>query len=412
LHIVIIGNGGAGISALQTIREVDKESKITIISREKFPAYSPCSLPHLLSGEADKQKILRFDKRFYNKLDATFMKNAEALRVSPRKKVIELADENIIKYDKLLIAAGASPIVPEGIDGAELKGVHVMGTLDSTLKILSQAKEGAKKVVVVGGGFMGIETAVMLRKRGLKVVIVELLPEILARMLDPDMSGEVMKILTGRGIKVVLNDAVKSISGNKIIESVSLGKDVIKCDMVVMAIGVTPNTHLVQGSGIKANRGILVDSQMRTNVKDIFAAGDIAEVREQIRGKMGSFAIWPNAVEQGRIAGSNMTGMNLEYAGAEVVNVLDVFGTPIVAMGDTSKEIGKCKVVSRSTPHSHKKLLVKNGRILGLQFVNSIRNAGPLYALMKRGEDVNEFKNRLLDDNFVLALDIDKDLAF
>jgi nitrite reductase (NADH) large subunit len=403
LHFVILGNGGAGTSALQTIRSADENSKITIISREKFPAYSPCSLPELLSGETDKQKIMRFDKDFYRKHTATFLQNTEALAINPRNKEIKLAGGKTIKYDRLLIAAGASPIVPRNIGGLELKGVHVMGTLDSTLGIIKNLESGAKKAVVGGGGFMGIETAVMLRKRGVEVTIVELLPDILARMLDPDVSVSILKILESKGIRVVLNDAVKVINGKEEVTGVTLSKKKLKCDMVVMAIGVAPNTHLVKGSGIKANHGIVTDASMRTNIKGVYAAGDIAEVREQVGGKQGSFAIWPNAIEQGRVAGLNMAGVETEYAGAEVVNILDVFDTPIVAMGATSRELGKCKVVSRSTPRSYKKLLLKNNRIMGLQFVNSITNTGPIYALMKRGEDVSGVVDRLLDDNFVMA---------
>ena len=130
-------------------------------------------------------------------------------------------------------------------------------------------------------------------------------------------------------------------------------------------------------------------------------------MREQIGGRQGSFAIWPNAIEQGRIAGLNMAGTTtITYAGAEIVNVLDIFETPVVAMGYTSQDIGRCKVISRSTPHTYKKILLKNKRILGLQFVGSIRNTGPLYSLMKKGRDVSGIEERLLDDNFVLASDI------
>ena len=278
-----------------------------------------------------------------------------------------------------------------------------MGTLDSTLGIIKHLDSSAGKAVVVGGGFMGIETATMLRKRGIDVTIVELLPDILARMLDPDVSKKVLNILKDNGIRVVLNDAVKTINGKDKVTGVTLGKKKLKCDTVIMAIGVAPNTHLVKGSGIRADQGILVDSSMRTNLKDIYAAGDIAEVREQVGGTQGSFAIWPNAIEQGRIAGLNMAGIPTTYAGAEVVNILDVFGTPVVAIGSTSKDIGKCRVVSRSTPRWHKKLLVKDKRIMGLQFVNSVKNTGPIYALMKRGEDVSDILDRLLADNFVLA---------
>ncbi len=406
MHYVIIGNGGAGVSALQTIRNFDKKSDITIISREKYPPYSPCSLPNLLGGEIKKNTIFRFDKEFYNRLNASFLKNTEAFEIYPKKKEVKLVDGKYIKFDKLLISAGARPITPKKIKGLDLDGVHIMGTLDSVLEIMSHIKKGVKHAVVVGGGFMGIETAIMLNKRGIKVTIVEMLPRILSRMLDFDMSKKVVDILKKHGINLVLNDSVKIINGKNSVESITLSKNRLSCDMVVLAIGVTPNIGIVQNSGIKINHGIIVDSTMQTNKKDIYAAGDIAEVKEQIEGKQGSFAIWPNAIEQGRIAGLNMIGKHTKYVGAEVVNVLDVFDIPIVAMGRTSQDIDKCDIISSFTPHASKKILLKNNRIIGLQYIGTIRNAGIFYSLMKKGTDVGSIKDRLLDDNLVIAPDI------
>jgi len=406
LHYVIIGNGGAGVSALQTIREIDKKSDITIISREEYPAYSPCSLPNLIGGEVDKPTIFRFDKQFYNRLNAKFMKNSEALEIIPQNKEVKLTNGKNVKFDKLLIAAGAKPITPKEIKGLELDGVHIMGTLDSALKIMEHISQDAKHAAIVGGGFMGVETATMLKKRGLNVTIVEMLPHILSRMLDPDISDKVADILKENGIKLVMNNSVKSINGEKKVKSVTLSKNKLNCDMVILAIGVRPNTGIVKNSGVKVNEGIIVDSKMQTDKKNIYAAGDIAEVKEQIEGKEGSFAIWPNAIEQGRIAGLNIAGKFTKYDGAEVVNVLDIFDIPVVAMGRTSKEIGKCKTISRFTPHTYKKVLLKNNRIVGLQFVGTIRNSGTFYSLMKKRSDVGSIKERLLDDNFVIAPDI------
>jgi len=406
LHYVIIGNGGAGVSALQAIRDADKTSDVTIISREQYPAYSPCSLPNLIGGEVDKPTIFRFDKQFYNRLNARFMKNIEALKISPIDKKVELVNGKSIKFGKLLIAAGAKPIIPKDIKGLELDGVHIFGTLDSALGILDHIKHGVKHAVIVGGGFMGVETASMLRNRGISVTIVEMLPHILSRMLDPDVSDKITEILEEHGIKLVLNDSVKSVNGKKKVTGVTLSKNKFSCDMVVLAIGVTPNIEIIQNSGIKVNHGIIVDSKMQTNKKNIYAAGDIAEVWEQIEGKQGSFAIWPNSIEQGRIAGLNMAGKPIKYDGAEVINVLDIFNTPVVAMGRTSKEIGKCKIISRFTPQTSKKILLKNSRIVGLQFVGTIWNAGTFYSLMKKGSDISSIEERLLDDNFVIAPDV------
>jgi NAD(P)H-nitrite reductase large subunit len=401
---VIIGNGGAGVSALQAMRQIDTNSKITIISKEKYPAYSPCSLPNLLAGEIDKEAILRFDKDFYNRMNAKFMKNSEAVNIDANRKEVELASGKSVKYDKLLLANGSSPIVPK-LQGLDLNGVHVMGTLASTIKISEHVDRGVKHAVVVGGGFMGVETAMALRTRGIKVTIIELLPGVLSRMLDPDVSGYVESLLKENGINLILNNAVKAVIGKKEVSGVSLDKANVECDMVVVSIGVMPNTALVNSSGIKVGRGIMVDQTMRTSAKDIFAAGDIAEVNEQIAGGMGSFAIWPNAIEQGRIAGLNMAGEGAEYAGAEIVNILNVFDTPIIAMGHTSGSLKGTTAITRQTPRDYKKLLLKDDRMVGLQFVGSIKNTGPLYALMKRGADIAGLKDRLLDDNLALTPD-------
>ena len=406
LHYAIIGNGGAGVSALQTIREFDTKSDLTLISREKYPAYSPCSLPNLLAGEITKPMIFRFESKFYNRFNVKFMKNTEALQILPKLRKVKLTNGKNIIFDKLLIAAGAKPITPKKMKGLGLFGVHIMGTLDSTLSILNHIKRGAHRAVVVGGGFMGVETAVMLKKKGLNVSIVEMLPHVLLRMLDEDISAKVEEILKEYDIDLLLNDTVKSINGKKKVDSVSLKKKILRCDMVIIAIGVKPNIDILRGSGIRVNQGVIVNPRMQTNKKNIYAAGDIAEVREQIEGKQGSFAIWPNAVEQGRIAGLNMAGKPTIYNGAEVVNVLDVFKIPIIAMGFTSKEIGKCKAISRFTPYFSKKILLKNNRIVGLQFIGTIRNTGTFYSLMKKGSDVSSFKERLLDDNFLIAPDI------
>jgi len=392
------------VSALQTIREIDQDPEIIMISREGHTAYSPCSLPNLISGDIDEATIIRYGKDYYRGLNAELMLDSEVITIHPSDRTVELANGRTVDYDKLLISAGARPIAPPDLLG--LDGVHVMGTLDSTLGIRDHAERGVDRAVVVGGGFMGIESAVELRKRGIDVTVVELLPHVLSRMLDPEGSEWVEKLLEKNGVDVIVNDSVKAVNGDGKVENVSLGQGEIPCDMVVIAIGVTPNTGIIEGTGIDVNRGIVTDGTMRTSVKDIFAAGDIAEVREQITGTSGSFAIWPNAIEQGRVAGSNMAGVPMEYAGADIVNILDVFDTPVVTMGMTSEALGDVETLVRSTPHDHKKIMLSEGRMLGIQFIGNIRNTGPLYGLMTRGIDVSGLGERLLDDDLVIDPDV------
>ncbi len=406
MHYVIIGNGGAGISALQAIRGIDRTSDITMISREKHPAYSPCSLPNLLASELDDDGIIRFDDDFHSRHNAELINNAEAVNIHPDKNTIELADGSSVKWDRLLIAAGASPIVPKGLAGLDLDGVYVMGSLDSTLAIRDHADRGARKAVVVGGGFIGIETAVMLGKRGMDVVVVEMLPRILSRMLDPDVSEHVEALMKDHGIDLRTDSTFNGAFGSSCVEQVKIDNEMLACDMVVIAIGVRPNIHLVEGSGVIVKGGIEVDSSMMTNRPGIYAAGDIARVREQVGGLSGSYMTWPNAIEQGRIAGLNMAGQDVKYNGAELINSLDVFEVPVLTMGYNSGMAGAgTEVLKWSDGREIKKALVKDDILIGLQFMGTIRNAGTLYALMKEGAFIGNIKDRLLDDNLVISPD-------
>jgi NADPH-dependent 2,4-dienoyl-CoA reductase/sulfur reductase-like enzyme len=382
--MIIIGSGGAGTSALKAIREVDKESEITVIS-EEVP-YSPCSLPYLISGEVDT----RLDKGFYKRFNAEFLKR-RVKRIIPKKREIILEGESI-NFDKLLIAAGAKPIVPEWAKG---ENIYIMGTLDTALKIKSNLRNSA---LVVGGGFIGVETGVMLKKAGVEVTIVEKLPFLLSRMLDPDVSVRVAKILKEKGISILVNETIKKVKEEREQIKVTLSKKTLHCDMIIVAIGVKPNLDILKGSGIAFNQGIVVNSRMQTNKPHIYAAGDIAEVWEQIEGGSGWFAIWPNAIEQGRVAGLNMAGIPTNYQGAEVLNVINIFDTPVIGIGFSKGE----RVISRSTPSYYKKIIIKNNRIIGLQFVGTEVNAGIFYSLMKKRTDISGMEERILDDNFIL----------
>jgi NADPH-dependent 2,4-dienoyl-CoA reductase/sulfur reductase-like enzyme len=328
------------------------------------------------------------------------MKNTLVSKVIPRRKKVLFSDGESIGFDKLLIATGAKPVVPT-VKGLDLKGVYVMGTLDAALLIKAHVRKGASHAVVVGGGFMGIETAVSLKKTGVDVTIVEMLPHILSRMLDTDVAERVAGLLEKHGIKLMLNNVVEGIDGKEEVTHVSLKRDVLRCDMVVFAMGVTPNVDVVKNSGISTNQGIKVDSTMQTNIKDIYAAGDVVEVKEQIQGRRGNYATWPNAVEQGRVAGLNMAGVYTPYVGAEVVNVLDVFDVPVVAMG--YKSVEGCREISRDTPQGFRKILLKDDKIIGLQFIGTIWNTGVFYTFMKRKTDISDVEGRLLDDNYVVT---------
>lgn len=399
MHVVIIGTGGAGVSAIQTIRSLDKKCNITAISKEEHMPYSPCSLPYLIAGETKKKNIFRVGSDFYtsNKVKPVLGKTVS--KIVPKEKAV-LVDGRKVKYDKLLVAAGSKPLRPP-IPGIDMTGVFGLGNLADAEDILKWIRKGAKEAVVLGAGFIGIESAIALRRLGLKVLVFEMLDSVLPKMLDEDMSLEVQEILESEGIRFHLGKQVSEISGNGKVKGVLSGRKRTACDMVVLGIGVIPNTEFLKGSRIKTNFGVLVDDYMRTSVKDIYAAGDIVEAEDKVRGTKRVNAIWPNAVEQGKIAGYNIAGVEKEYEGLQSINVLDVYGTPVLSIGMASFELKDFEVEKVSTNRSVKKMLIKEGRIAGVQMIGAIRNSGHLLSLVKRGIEIEEIRHHLLDDRFV-----------
>ena len=398
--MVIIGTGGAGISAIRTIRSVDEKCKITAISQEDQMPYSPCSLPHLIGGDIEKKNIYRVEKDFFKKNNVRALLGTKVSKIIPKDRTV-LADGGKIKYDKLLIAAGSVPLRPP-IPGIDTKGVFTLGNMADADEILKWVRKGAKKAIVLGAGFIGVECAIALRKLGLRVSVFEMLDWVLFKMLDEDTSQEVQNVLEKEGIEFHLGQQVSEITGNGKVNGVRAGKKNSSCDMVVLGIGVRPNTEFLKGSGIRVNHGVVVDEHMRTSVKDMYAAGDIVEADDKIRGTKRVNAIWPNAIEQGRIAGYNISGQEKEYDGVESLNILDVYGIPVLSMGMTSFELKDFEIERSKTNRSFKKLLLKDGKIAGVQMVGAIRNSGYLLSLVKRGIEVDDIRDDLLEDRFVV----------
>ncbi len=398
--MVIIGTGGAGISAIRTIRSVDEKCKITAISQEDQMPYSPCSLPHLIGGDIEKKNIYRVEKDFFKKNKVRALLGTRVSKITPKNRTV-LADGGKIKYDKLMIAAGSVPLRPP-IPGIDTTGVFSLGNMADADRILKWVRKGAKKAIVLGAGFIGVECAIALQKLGLQVSVFEMLDWVLPKMLDEDTSGEVQKVLEKEGIEFHLGQQVSEIIGKGEVSGVLAGKKKTSCDMVVLGIGVRPNTEFLKGSGIKVNHGVVVDEHMRTSVKDIYAAGDIVEADDKIRGTKRVNAIWPNAIEQGRIAGYNISGQEKEYDGVESLNILDVYGIPVLSMGMTSFELKDFEIERSKTNRSFKKLLLKDGKIAGVQMVGAIRNSGYLLSLVKRGIEVDDIRDDLLEDRFVV----------
>ena len=401
-NIVIIGNSAAGVSAVEGIRTKDRESKITIISDEQFLAYCRCLISNYLAGTIAEKDLVFRDKNFYseNKVELLLEKKAE--RVDTKKKRVYLEDKTVIPYDALLIATGASPKMPKDLKGINKRGVFGFRTIKDTKEILTIASISHTSCVL-GGGLVGLKAAYGLHKRKQDVKVIVKSNRILSQIADKQASELFFARFEENGIEIMLNTDVSEIIGNGDLKAVKLdnGK-VIGCSLVIVGKGVSPNTKLVLESDIKVDKGILVDDYQRTNINDVYAAGDVAETFDVTTEKYENNALWPCAVEQGRLAGSNIVGENVQYAGSLGMNSIEFFGLPLISMGifdgegETMSYLDKGKGI-------YKKIVIRQGRLIGAVFVGSIAKSGLYLRLIKEKADISKIKDDLLDENLNYA---------
>jgi NAD(P)H-nitrite reductase large subunit len=403
---VIIGGSAGGIGAVEAIREVDQTGTITVISDEQVPQYSRPMISEYVSKEATLDTMKYRSDQFWKDNNVQTLTGKTATKIDFAKKQVELKDDKTVNYEKLLIATGGKPFVPR-MEGGDKQGVFTFTELSSAKDIESKL-ETAKTAVVIGGGLIGVSASEALVKRKIQVTLVELQPKILSLILDETASDIAQKVLTEAKVKVITGQTVQKIVG-KPDNPDSVGGVVmtdgtkIACDLVVVAIGVTPRTDLVKDSAVKVNRGILVDKSMQTSVPDVYACGDVAEAYDFLINGNRLLPLWPLAHIGGRVAGYNMAGKKAQYEGGTVMSSLKYFELPVIAVGTVNpKDPENYEILTELKPEQrmYKKVLLKDAKIVGFIFLGELEKAGILFHLLKNHVDVTEIKDTLLSEDF------------
>lgn len=319
---VIVGGGTAGIAAIETIRQFDSSSPITLVSDEA--PYDRCGLPRFLRKEIGEAELLigAGSEKYFSRRKVT-QREGRLARISPKKKRIELEDGESIAYDNLLLATGSSPQRPP-IAGASGKHVHTLWTLADAHALMASADMKRPSAVLVGADLSGLILLSTLRRLGWTLTLVENATQILPRMVDRRAAEVIEARLREGGIEVYTGAGVTSIAGGRR-KTVALsdGRQ-LTSHVVVLSTGTHPNIGFLKGSGIKTDKGILVDARMRTNVAGVYAAGDVAQGPDLLGGPNAIHAVETTAIEHGRIAGANMAGQKHAYAGSLMTAVLEV----------------------------------------------------------------------------------------
>lgn len=400
---LIVGNSAGGIGAVEAIRQVDKEGLLTIVSDEPYPAYSRPLISKYLTGERTLEGILFRPTDFYGQNNIVFLPNRKVTHLEPGQQIVQLEDGDRITWERLLLAVGGKPIVPR-IKGGGRRGILTFTTLDDA-KATDMLLDDAKKAVVIGGGLIGISVTEALVKRGVDVTVVEMKETILNTILDEHASLMAEEVLRQEGVEIITGHTVAEISGGDRVEGVILDNgDAIACDLVLVAIGVSPRSELAVDAGIEVNRGIVVDRHMATNRPNVYACGDVAEAYDFVYEQNRLTPIWPNAYIGGRIAGYNMAGVETEYPGGTAMNSLNYFGTNITSAGmATPPDDESYEVISKQKDSMYQKFILKDDFIVGMVFVGNIEKSGIFFGLMRDKVNVGSFKQMLLTDDFGLA---------
>ena len=415
MKVIIIGGGACGASCATRLRRLDENCEITILERTNEVSIANCGLPYYCSDViSDRDKILVSNpERFKNMFNINVQLNCEVVEINRNEKYVLTQNNEKFYYDKLVLAQGANPIRPN-LEGIDNKNIFTVRTLADADKIKDYvAKNDIKNAVVVGGGFIGVEMAENLAHLGIDTKLVELADQILAPV-DYEVACFAQNEMRANGVELILSDGVKSFSENEI--ELTSGRK-ISSDIVILSIGVKPETTLAQKAGLEVNRGIKVNDCMQTSDSDIFAGGDSVEVKSFVSGEDVLIPLAGPANRQGRIIADNIFGINSVYKKSQGTSVLKVFDYTVAAVGYNEKLLKRegipyWKILTFGNSHAgyypdatstfYKLLFNNEGKILGAQAVGQEgveKRIDVISSVMRNGGNIQD----LLDSELCYA---------
>lgn len=314
MAIVIVGGGHAAGQAAASLRQEGFEGEVIIIGSEPYIPYQrPPLSKQYLSGEHDVDKVYLRPARFYEGKDVEVRSGITVTAIDTQAHTVECDDGSTVAFEKLLLAVGTRPRQLD-VPGADLAGIHTLRTIDD-VDAIREDMATAHNIVIVGGGYIGLEVAAVAIEAGHTVTILEMEDRILQRVTTPEMSAFYHDLHTGKGISIRTNAAASAFKGTTRVEAVDCTDGTsVPADLVIVGVGVVPNIELAQAAGLECDNGIVVDEHCATSEPDIFAAGDCTNHPNPLLNRRLRLESVPNAMEQARVAASNMTGGDKTYA--------------------------------------------------------------------------------------------------
>ncbi|MDU4884352.1 NAD(P)/FAD-dependent oxidoreductase [uncultured Clostridium sp.] len=405
MRYVVIGASAAGISGAKTLRELDKNAEIVLISKDEN-VYSRCILHHYISNHREVDALNFTSKNFFEENNITWMKGLEVKDVNDKEQTLNLSNGETLSYDKLLVCSGASAFIPPVPGLREGNNVVGLRNLDDAVLIKEQAKK-VKNVVVLGAGLVGIDAVSGLLGQGLKISLVEMSNKILPLQLDKHASDVYEKKFTEEGVSLKLDVKAEKLllgeNNNPKALLLNTGEEV-PCELVVVATGVRSNIAFMENSNIECDRfGLIIDAKGQTNIENIYGAGDVT----------GRNPIWPTAVKEGIIAAHNMLGKEMimtDFFGSK--NTMNFVGVATMSLGIVEPADETYIVETQVEGNNYKKIIHKDGRIYGAIIQGDLSYAGVLTQLIKENIDVSKVTKSLFDIDYADFFNIKKNFEF
>ena len=407
LRHVIIGNGIAGVSAAEAIRSLDPDAAITFIAREEHLPYSRPMISQVLAATADFSQLPLRPPDFYQQLRAEALTGHEAVAIDWEARTVETDRGARVPFDRLLIASGADPRLLR-VDGADCPGVFTMRKAEDVRRMI-EALDGTRHALVLGGGLVGFKAAYGLLRRGLAVTMLIRSDHPLAMQVDAEAGAIIQTELERHGLTVQVGVEVTAIESDRhgrVARAILSNGQSLDCQMVVVGKGVWPSVKFLGKDHVRVDAGIIVDDHLQTNVEGVYAAGDVAEHFDIAAPNRWVNAIWPVAVEMGRIAGMNMAGRPVCYRGSLSRNVIRIFDLDVLTAGLVNPPPGSDYEVLAERDlrrRTYRKLVFKEEYLVGAALVGHVEQGGVLMNTIAGRIPVDKDRERLLEPGFSYA---------
>jgi nitrite reductase (NADH) large subunit len=380
--LVILGAGIAGLTAAEEARRLSDEVQITLVSREKTLPYYRLNLTRFLAGEVAEEDLLIQHQGWFDTRRIAYL-TGEAHIIDREARKVTLRDGKHLDYDRLILANGAHPFIPP-VSGSTREGVMVLRTIENARKMIGYLHPKCR-AVCIGGGLLGLESAWAMRKRGAEVTVLEGFDWLLPRQLPPAAAALLLAHLREKGMTIECGIQVKEFTGDEAVRGLLLDDGrAFAADLVILATGVRPNSHLARECGLKVHKGVIVNDRLFTSDGHILAAGDVTEHQGRLYG------IWPASYAQGLVAGANAVGGSLEFPGIPMTNRIKVLNVELFSIGQIQAIDASTRLYEVQQDDSYRGLACHDGQVVGAALYGDMQLMGPLREAVEQGKRLQE----------------------